>query len=163
MPPGLSATWLLNSGAEQLNRAAPMTTYVDTSMLVKLIVAEAGTHAAYAVWGDARSLVAVSLIEVEAAAALAAAHRQGRLTLEAFHVAEHSLDDLIEQLDIIEVDVEVIERARKLAPHYALRGYDAVHLAAATLVGADVFTSADFALCEAAHQEGMLVANPLDR
>lgn len=54
------------------------------------------------------------------------------------------------------------ERARKLAPDHALRGYDAVHLAAATMVGADVFTSADSALCDAAAREGMLVANPLD-
>jgi hypothetical protein len=35
-------------------------------------------------------------------------------------------------------------------------------LAAATMVGADVFTSADSALCDAAAREGMLVANPLD-
>ena len=154
---------MLTSGAEQLKWAAIMTTYVDTSTLMKLIVAETGTDAAYAVWGDAKSLVAVSLIEVEAAAALAAAHRQGRLTTEALHLAEHSLDDLVEQLDIIEVDAELIERARELATLHALRGYDAVHLAAATLVGADVFTSADTVLCAAAANEGMLVANPLDR
>ncbi len=162
MPPGRSAIWLLTSGAEQPKWAAIMTTYVDTSTLLKLIVAETGTDDAYAVSGNAKSLVAVSLIEVEAAAALATAHRQGRLTTEALHLAEHSLDDLVEQLDIIEVDAELTERARKLAPDHALRGYDAVHLAAATMVGADVFTSADSALCDAAAREGMLVANPLD-
>lgn len=139
-----------------------MTTYVDTSTLIKLIVAEAGTDAAFVLWGAAQSLVAMSLIEVEAAAALAAAHRQGRLTTEALHLAEHSLDDLIEQLDIIDVDAELIERARNLALDHALRGYDAVHLAAATMVSADLFTSADSVLCNAAANEGMLVANPLD-
>lgn len=139
-----------------------MTTYVDTSTLLKLIVAETGTDAAYAVWGNAKSLVAVSLIEVEAAAALAAAHRQGRLTMEALHLAEHSLDDLVEQLDIIEVDAEAHRASPQAGARPALRGYDAVHLAAATMVGADVFTSADSALCDAAAREGMLVANPLD-
>ena len=94
-----------------------MTTYVDTSTLIKLMATEAGSAVATTIWESAPSLAAVSLIEVEAVAALAAAHRQARLT-----------DD-------------------ELADAY----------------GADVFTSADSALCNAAASEGMLVANPLDR
>jgi uncharacterized protein len=45
---------------------------------------------------------------------------------------------------------------------HGLRGYDAVHLAAAHLVGADVFSSADRRLCEAAGSAGFRAANPID-
>jgi hypothetical protein len=43
-----------------------------------------------------------------------------------------------------------------------LRGYDAVHLAAASVVGADVFSSADVRRCMAASSAGFHVANPTD-
>lgn len=50
-----------------------MTTYVDTSTLIKLMATEAGSAVATTIWTSAPSLAAVSLIEVEAVAALAAA------------------------------------------------------------------------------------------
>ena len=163
MPPGRSAIWLLTSGAEQPKWAAIMTTYVDTSILVKLMATEAGSAVATTIWETAPSLVAASLVEVEVVAALAAAHRQARITADELADAHLLLDELLGQVGIVEVDAELIGSARKLATLHALRGYDAVHLAAATMVGADVFTSADSALCTAAASEGMLVANPLDR
>ncbi|MFZ1590166.1 MAG: type II toxin-antitoxin system VapC family toxin [Candidatus Microthrix parvicella] len=140
-----------------------MTTYVDTSTLIKLMATEAGSAVATTIWTSAPSLAAVSLIEVEAVAALAAAHRQARLTDDELADAHPLLDQLLGQVGIVEVDANLIGSARELATRHALRGYDAVHLAAATLVGADVFTSADSVLCAAAANEGMLVANPLDR
>jgi uncharacterized protein len=42
-----------------------------------------------------------------------------------------------------------------------LRDYDAVHLAAALVVEATVFTSADAALCAAAARRGLHIADPL--
>lgn len=90
-------------------------------------------------------------------------HRQARLTDDELADAHLLLDQLLGQVGIVEVDANLIGSARELATRHALRGYDAVHLAAATLVGADVFTSADSVLCAAAANEGMLVANPLDR
>ena len=50
----------------------------------------------------------------------------------------------------------------RLAEHEALRGYDAVHLGAALLVGATVFSSADTHLCGAAARRGLHIANPLE-
>lgn len=139
-----------------------MITYVDTSTLIKLIATEAGSDAATTIWETSDSLSAVSLIEVEAAAALGAAHRQARLTDEELAEAEQLLDELIGEIGIIDVDSHLIRSARELAPIHALRGYDAIHLAAAIRVTADVFTSADSNLCTAAVEEGLLVANPLD-
>ena len=57
----------------------------------------------------------------------------------------------------------LVAEAAELAEQEALRGYDAVHLAAALLVEARVLTSADADLCEAATRRGIHVANPLDR
>ena len=53
--------------------------------------------------------------------------------------------------------------AADLAEDEHLRGYDAVHLAAALTVEAEILTSADTALCEAAERRGLHIANPLDR
>jgi PIN domain nuclease of toxin-antitoxin system len=50
-----------------------MITYVDTSTLLKLVVDEEGSDRAAVIWSSAESVAAVSLIEVEARSALAAA------------------------------------------------------------------------------------------
>ena len=62
----------------------------------------------------------------------------------------------------MEVDHEIIDRACRLTESQGLRGYDAVHLAAAVETRADVLTSADAKLCAAAAELGMNVANPLE-
>lgn len=55
-----------------------------------------------------------------------------------------------------------LQLAGDLATKHGLRCYDAVHLAAAHLVGADVFSSADRRLCDAASSTGLHVANPIE-
>ena len=41
-----------------------------------------------------------------------------------------------------------------------LRAYDAVHLASALKIGADIFASADADLCRAANRQGLNIFNP---
>ena len=41
-----------------------------------------------------------------------------------------------------------------------LRAYDAVHLASALKIGADIFASADVDLCRAANRQGLNTFNP---
>ena len=138
-----------------------MITYVDTSTLLKLVVDEPGYDVAGRIWVSADALVAVSLIEVEARAALAAAVRAGRLSAAEHRRASRNLRVLLDQVDVIDVTGEVVTSACELAELHGLRGYDAVHLAAARLVGSDMLTSADVDLCRAAEREGIPVANPL--
>lgn len=57
-----------------------MITYVDTSVLLKLIVDEQGSDRAALIWSTADAVASVSLISVEARAAIAAAGRGRRLT-----------------------------------------------------------------------------------
>ncbi len=138
-----------------------MITYFDTSTLIKLIIDEDGSDRAEVLWRKADALSSARLIVVEARAALAAAHRGKRLSSRQFIAAKASLADLVEDLHLVEVSKELIDDAVELAEREALRGHDAVHLAAALLVGATVLTSADVALCAAAARQGLHVANPL--
>ena len=139
-----------------------MITYVDTSMLLKLVVDEEGSDRAATIWVASGTVVSVGLITVEARAALAAAARGGRLTAAQHAAAKTELDALVANLHIIEPTDELLARAGELTESEALRGYDAVHLAAALLVGATVFSSADAELCAAADRLGFHIANPLE-
>ena len=68
---------------------------------------------------------------------------------------------MINDLHIVSVTDELVASAAELAELEQLRGYDAVHLAAALTVEAIVLSSADSALCAAAARRGLHVANPL--
>lgn len=138
-----------------------MITYVDTSTLLKLIIDEDGSDRAVEIWTSADAVASVGLILVEARAALAAAKRARRLTGKQQAEAKGQIEALIGDLHIVEPTEELISDAADLAESEALRGYDAVHLAAALLVEATVLSSADTELCAAADRRGLHVANPL--
>jgi uncharacterized protein len=137
-------------------------TYVDTSTLIKLLIDEVGTAEAATIWDEADTLVTVRVAHVEARAALAAARRQSRITTAVLRSAVAGLDVLWSQVSVVEVDEILMRLAGDLAEAHGLRGYDAVHLAAAHLVGAGVFSSADRRLCEVASTSGFHIANPID-
>lgn len=139
-----------------------MITYVDTSTLIKLLIDEVGTTEAGLIWDEPDVLVSARVGHVEARAALAAARRQGRITAVVFRAAVAGLEVLWSQVSVVEIDEDLMRLAGDLATTHSLRGYDAVHLAAAHLVGADVFSSADRRLCAAASSSGFHVANPID-
>jgi len=137
-------------------------TYVDTSSLLKLLIDEDGSERAELIWDTADVLASAALVVVEARAALAAAARGARLTAAQHREAKGGLATLVDELTIVEVTEDLILAAADLAEQEAVRAYDAVHIAAALTIDADVVTSADSALCDAAERRGLLVANPLE-
>ncbi len=139
-----------------------MITYVDTSSLLKLLIEEPGSELAGRLWDTADALASVPLVVVEARAALAAAERGARLTAAQHVEAKSELSVLLDELTMVAITDDLVAQAAEFADREALRGYDAVHLAAAVKVGADVLTSADTALCTAAERCGLHVANPLE-
>lgn len=139
-----------------------MITYFDTSSLLKLLIEEEGSDRAGLIWDAADAVVSVALLVVEGRAALAAARRGQRLSIRQHRRALDEFDALVAELAIVEVTEDLIAFAADLAEDEALRGYDAVHLAAALSVEATVLSSADNDLCEAAERCGLHVANPLD-
>jgi predicted nucleic acid-binding protein len=137
-------------------------TYVDTSTLLKRLLAEAGSDEADVIWNSADLLASAVTVIVEARAALAAAHRAGRLTSGGHRDAKSALVDLLDEVTFIEMTDPLVEAAADLAETEALRGCDALHLAAALAIEANVLTSVDEDLCRAAARQGIHVANPLD-
>ena len=138
-----------------------MITYVDTTALLKRLLAEDGSDVADLIWNAADVLASAATVVVEARAALAAAQRGGRLSVAELSKAKAQLGDLFDEVTFVEVTGSLIQVAAEIAEAEALRGYDAVHLAAALTIEANVLTSADTALCDAAQRRGLLVANPL--
>lgn len=137
-----------------------MIAYFDTSALVPLLVAEPGSGRAAQLWDGADRVVSVRLVYPEGRAALAQAHRLGRLTARQLRTAVEELTARYEELDIVEVDDELARRAGQLAEAHRLRGYDAVHLAGADRVRDTdfVIVAGDGALLTAATSEGMTIA-----
>ena len=141
--------------------SAAVIVYVGTSSLLKLLIDEDGSERAELIWNSADVLASVALVVVEGRAALAAAQRGALLDARQHRRARQAFEILVGALSIVEVSEALIVDAADLAEAEALRGYDAVHLAAAVTVGATVFTSADSELCAAAQRRGLHIANPL--
>lgn len=141
-----------------------MITYVDTSVVVKLLVDdELGGDAAERLWMDSDYVVCAEVGYAEARAVLAAVHRNARLNTRAYASAKAELEVLWAQVNVVVVNTVLVRSAGDLAESEKLRGYDAVHLAAGIASGATVFTSADDRLLAAARRHRMGTANPIGR
>ena len=141
-----------------------MIAYFDTSAVIPLLVDdEPGTEVALTAWLGADAVVTVRLTFAEAAAALARAARLGRLTSLALDEALSQLDELWSQLDIVEIDDHLVRSAAALARQHSLRGYDAVHCAAALrIASADaVGLAGDSDLLAGWRAEGLRVIDTL--
>jgi len=125
------------------------------------LIEEVGTAGAGQLWGAPDVIAASRLVHVEARAALAAARCQLRISDDVLASAVAGLELLWSQLSVVSVDEALMRLAGDLASEHALRGVDAVHLAAAVRIGADVFSSADGHLCTSASTAGFHVANPM--
>ena len=138
-----------------------MIAYLDTSALILLIIEELGSERVGRVWDTAEHVMSVRLVYAEARAALAQAARIGRLPPVELPGTVAVLDDLYDQLALIAADDVLIRRAGELAELHALRGYDAVHLAAAERVADDemVLVAGDRELLAAAATLGMALAD----
>ena len=138
-----------------------MIAYFDTSALVPLLVDEPASASCRHLWESADEVVTCRLSYVEAAAALAQARRLDRITAPAQAEALRLLDELWSQLAIVEFDSDLMHRAADAAHRSALRGYDAVHCAAAELVADErtVAATGDRALLAAWDALGLSTAD----
>lgn len=140
-----------------------MIVYLDTSSLVKLYVQEAHT-ALVKRWVEETEIVATCRIAYpETMSAITRRFRQGDLTKKQY-------DSLVTKFSnewgrFAVVDFDELEAGR-LVTLYGLRGFDAVHLSAATLLKASQnnmslsFSSFDEKLNDAAATEGFAILSP---
>ncbi len=106
-----------------------MTLYLDTSSLVKLYVAEAGSDAVRRLAAGA-VVVATSVVAyAETRAALARLRRERVLTAAEFASAKRELEKDWPAYLALEVTDSLSRTAGELAERYGLRGFDSVHLA----------------------------------
>jgi predicted nucleic acid-binding protein len=134
--------------------------YFDTSAVVPLLIAEPGSEQAASLWNDSDRVASVRLFHPETRAVLAQAERLGRLSARNLRTSVEQLDTLLAEIDIVEVDEALAHRAGDLAEAYRLRGYDAVHLAAAERLRdpSVVLVAGDAALLEAGTAAGIAIA-----
>ena len=146
--------------------------YLDTSALAKRYALEDGTAQIAALTDPVagHDLYTVRLTGPEMISALfRKAHTGGITTDDAADLAKTFRADWQTQYNIVEVTAAVSDRAMDLAQLHGLRGYDAVHLAAALALN-DIrrgmqllpltFVSSDAEQLEAAVAEGLAVENP---
>lgn len=110
-----------------------MILYLDASALVRRYVAESGSAEVNEAISRAEVTGTTLISRAEVAAALAKAVRMNVLTREdasaALQVFRSEWPDLVR----VQMTGMVIARADVFAWEYGLRGYDAIHLAAASL------------------------------
>lgn len=146
--------------------------FLDTSTLVKRNVQEVGTA-----WvrnltrsDSPHALYIARIAVVELVAALTRRERGGHLTAaQAAAVIGHFRKRVSQRYIVVELSPALLDDASQLARKHALRGYDAVQLAAALALNRPrkplglppvTLVSADAELNRAATGEGLLVENP---
>jgi predicted nucleic acid-binding protein len=125
--------------------------YLDTSALLKLVKAEAGSDALAAFLGDRTDFVSSKLLAVEA--------RCGALREDPSMLPR--VDLFLSRVDMIAISDAVVESASRL-PDRHLRSLDAIHLATALLTREelDVLLSYDDRLLTAAKAHDLPTAAP---
>ncbi len=108
-----------------------MIVYLDASALVKRYVAEPGSAQVESLIAGARAIGTAVVSRAEVAAALAKAARVGLITREGATKALGAFSADWEHLIRLQLGEPLAARAATLAWEHGLRGYDAVHLAAA--------------------------------
>jgi uncharacterized protein len=128
------------------------------------VIVEKGSELASELWAAPHPGVSSILAYPEGRAALAAAWRSARLAAAAHTRALEDFESLQAELALIGVDAQLARDAGELAERFALRGYDAVHLASALSVGdAITLVSWDEDLRRAAARNGCALAPPIQK
>ena len=138
-----------------------MILYVDTSALVKVYVAEPGSSAVRRRIDQAGAVATALVTYAEARAALARHQREGELTRADLRQAVRALDRDWATYNVIDLSDSLVHSAGELAERHALRGYDAVQLAAVLELraagGPVEFCAFDTRLIRAARRERLVV------
>ena len=108
-----------------------MILYLDTSALLKIYLDEPGTALVKSAVAEAETTATSEIAYVELCAALARRHRGGDISQTAYRRTLADIDADAKRVMYLDVSRHVIRAAADAAAAYALRGYDALHLASA--------------------------------
>jgi predicted nucleic acid-binding protein len=138
---------------------------LDTSALVKLYVRESGSEEVFAAVGEAEAVAVSAVAYAETRAAFARLLREGMTTRDRHAVRLTAFNGDWERCMRIDLLPGIARSAGDIAEIYALRGFDAIHLASALWLrdraGAALrFMAFDSRLADAAQSAGLAVAAP---
>ncbi|MEU0091418.1 type II toxin-antitoxin system VapC family toxin [Kribbella sp. NPDC006257] len=132
-----------------------MRVYLDSSALIKRVINEQESDALVefvdAHYDQADLLASSSLAWVEVSRAVLARTKSPK--------AGQLIDDAMSGVDERSMSAEVVSVARRIEP-LVLRSLDAIHLATAVLIDADVVVTYDDRLADACRRNALAVAAP---
>jgi predicted nucleic acid-binding protein len=139
-----------------------MIVYGDTSALVKLFITEDRSKATRDMLAQAQAMGTALLTRAELGSALARGAQRGLFPAAEALKTRQQLEMVWSTWVHITVDETLVSRAETLAWEYGLRGYDAVHLAAALIWQERiehpvVMATFDQELWKAAQMSGLIV------
>ena len=137
-----------------------MIVYLDASALVKRYIAEDGTPEVNELIDRADSVVTNLISRAEVAAAIMRASRMEIINREDALQAIHKFRSEWESVQRLPVTEATVARADSLVSNYDLRGYDAVHMAAAliwqeAIIETITMATYDHILWNVARKEGL--------
>ena len=139
-----------------------MITYFDTSSLLKFIIKEIGSEENLNIWNLSDEKVCSQLTRTEMHSALMRKVREGSISASAMRARLNAMDKLFADVVLVDITSEVIDASCELVKELPLKSADAIHLATALMVRADLFSSSDKKLCAAASESGIAVTDPTE-
>jgi len=139
-----------------------MITYFDSSSLLKFIIREIGSEETRNIWNLSNEKVCSHLTRTEMQSALMRKVREGSVLVSAVPAHLGALDRLFADVILIDITSDVIDASCELVKEFPLKSADAIHLATALMVRADLFSSSDKKLCAAASESGIAVTDPTE-
>jgi predicted nucleic acid-binding protein len=139
-----------------------MITYFDSSSLLKFVIKEIGSEETRNIWNLSNEKVCSHLTRTEMHSALMRKVREGNVLASAVPTHLGALDRLFADVILIDITSDVIDASCELVKEFPLKSADAIHLATALMVRADLFSSSDKILCAAASESGIAVTDPTE-
>jgi predicted nucleic acid-binding protein len=139
-----------------------MITYFDTSSLLKFIIKEIGSEENLDIWNFSDEKVCSQLTRTEMHSALMRKVREGSISASAMRARLNAMNKLFADVVLVDITSEVIDASCELVKELPLKSADAIHLATALMVRADLFSSSDKKLCAAASESGIAVTDPTE-
>jgi predicted nucleic acid-binding protein len=139
--------------------------YLDTSAVVRSFIAGKGSDRIAEMVRRGEPVATSKIGHAEVHAALARRRREGALSSRRYARACRIFEAEWKAYVRVDLRDEILELARDLIRRRPLRGFDAIHLASALMLGRELgepmtFVAADIRLLGAAEAENLDVMNP---
>jgi uncharacterized protein len=134
-----------------------MRVFFDSSAFAKRYLAEPGSDHVLSWCEKADELALASIAVPEIISALCRQQRDKHITAKQYRQAKADLVADIADVAICDIDAQVMHRTILLLEKNTLRGMDAIHIASALILSADVFVTSDKRQSDAAKKAGLKV------